>query len=101
MTWDFAEVNPFAGSVGDWMQITRTALRAFEFVEVGAQPAVIERRDARDVPDLATRALVVTDPPYFDAIGYSDLSDYFYIWIRRALRAGRDEQAEQAPHHDG
>ena len=43
------------------------------------------RRRADDPLDAP--GLVATDPPYFDAIGYADLSDYFYMWHRRALRA--------------
>jgi putative DNA methylase len=86
LNWDFAETNPFGGSVGDWTQVVTTALRGFKLVDpIGA--AVVAQTDVREA---GTRHpghyVVVTDPPYFAAIGYSDLSGYFYYWIRQALR---------------
>lgn len=92
MTWDFAEVNPFGGSVGDWMQIVKTALRAFSFIDPSGPPARVTQQDARRAgAAMRGSALIVTDPPYFSAIGYADLSDYFYIWVRRALREVQPE----------
>jgi putative DNA methylase len=88
MTLDFVETNPFGGSVGDWMQIVDTALMGFE--RSAAAPTYrseVVQSDARSSrPPSADRVLVVTDPPYFGAIGYANLSDYFYPWIRRAAR---------------
>ncbi len=86
--WDFAEVNPFGGSVGDWLQVVETALRAMEFTASRAVPAKVVQRDARFASDLVGRgaALVATDPPYFSNFGYADPSNYFYIWLRRALK---------------
>lgn len=85
MTWDFAEPNPFGGSVGDWLQIADTALRAVAFAPDGDGIAV--QADARvAAQDAPVPLLVATDPPYFDQIGYADMSDYFYVWLRRALR---------------
>jgi putative DNA methylase len=87
MTWDFAEANPFGGGVGDWNQIVTTALRALPFA-VPHGRGTTTQRDARTVATElpAGSALVATDPPYFGHIGYADLSDYFYVWLRRALR---------------
>ena len=85
MTWDFCEVNPFAGTGPSWEQIVTTALRAIPFAPTGRGVAL--QRDARDaVRSAPANALFATDPPYFDQIGYADLSDYFYVWLRRALR---------------
>lgn len=86
--WDFAETNPFGGSVGGWLQVVETALRSTGFVAVDARPATVEQRDARFARDLVPRqsALVATDPPYFSNFGYADSSNYFYIWLRRALK---------------
>lgn len=87
MSWDFAETNPFGGSVGDWMQIVETATRAFGFVHSSGPPATVVQGDARSGGSgLAGECLVISDPPYFSAIGYANLSDLFYPWIRRALR---------------
>lgn len=85
MTWDFPEVNVFGGSVGDWLGMVKTMLRALPYTAYGAQPAEVVRGDARTA-SLPTAGLVATDPPYFDAIGYADISDFFYVWHRRALR---------------
>lgn len=83
MTWDFAETNPFGGSVGDWIQIVNTARRAFAFIAPGT--GQVRLADARSAAQgVNAGVLVATDPPYFDQIGYADLSDYFYPWLRRA-----------------
>lgn len=86
--WDFAETNPFASSVGGWLQIVQTATRAIEFAVPAAKPAKVEQRDARSSADLVPpgSALIATDPPYFSNFGYGDLSNYFYPWLRRALK---------------
>jgi putative DNA methylase len=87
MTWDYAETNPFGGSVGDWMQIVETSSRAYSFIEPHGPASTVVQGDARHAGDhLDERCLVLTDPPYFSAIGYANLSDYFYPWIRLALR---------------
>lgn len=87
MTWDYAEVNPFGGSVGDWMQTVETSCRALPLVEPHGPASTVVQRDARQAGvGLEGQCLIVTDPPYFAAIGYADLSDYFYSWLRMALR---------------
>jgi putative DNA methylase len=85
MTWDFVEVNPFGGAVGDFRQLTDLSIRALAYVPVGGH-GTVEQHDARTALDGRREVLVATDPPYFDQIGYADLSDYFYVWQRRALR---------------
>ncbi|GAA2535924.1 DUF1156 domain-containing protein [Microbacterium mitrae] len=83
MTWDFAETYPFGSSVGSWATVCQNLLRALEFAPMGSGRVALA--DARSIA--SNRPVVVaTDPPYFDAIGYADLSDYFYMWHRRALR---------------
>jgi putative DNA methylase len=87
MTWDFAETNPFGGSVGDWLQVVETALRAFDCVDYTGPASSVRQLDARAAGETyPAGVLVATDPPYFDNIDYADLSDYFYVWIRRALK---------------
>jgi putative DNA methylase len=85
MKWDFAEVNPWGGSVGDWRQIVTTAVRALPFVRPNGRGRVV-MSDARDADSLvdAGRVVVASDPPYFGQIGYSDLADLLYPWLRRA-----------------
>lgn len=82
-TWDFVEVNPFSGGSWSWQQCIDTMADSLIYAPHGE--GKVQRVDARTTR-LATPGLVATDPPYFDAIGYADLSDYFYVWHRRALR---------------
>jgi putative DNA methylase len=87
LNWDFAETNPFGGSVGDWTQVVTTALRAYGLVDATGPMASVQHVDARRSGEAHRKKyLVITDPPYFAAIGYADLSEYFYYWIRIALR---------------
>lgn len=81
MTWDFVEANPF-GQVGISGPIDSVA-KALN-VEPGV-PGVAVQRPAQTSPFAGF--LISTDPPYYDNIGYSDLSDFFYVWLRRSLRA--------------
>lgn len=87
MIWDYAENNPFMGSAGGWITQVRSAMRALDYLP--AQPLVgeVKMMDARHAHNVVApnSALVATDPPYFDAIGYADLSDFFYLWHRVAL----------------
>ncbi len=85
MLWDFAETNPFGGSVGDWLaQSVSLASALRSLPDTG--PARVGQADARDGGAMVgTDFLLATDPPYFAHIGYADLSDYFYLWLRRSL----------------
>lgn len=84
MTWDFYELNVFGGSGPSWTQTFASTTRSFKNVVPDGHGRVW-LADARSVVAVGP-SLVATDPPYFDAIGYADLSDYFYVWHRRALR---------------
>jgi putative DNA methylase len=84
--WDFTEVNPFGGSVGSWSNQVTTALRALPLVDPYGPAATVRQMDARAIASVGlSNIAVATDPPYFDNIGYADLSDFFYVWLRRAL----------------
>ena len=87
MIWDYAESNPFSSASGNWIG---TALEWIALVveKLGAtkvQSAIIQQ-DAAGYTPLLDGAVVATDPPYYDNIGYADLSDFFYVWHRRTLR---------------
>lgn len=84
MMWDFAETYYAGGSVGDWLQTAASVASAATYAPRGS--GRVDRADAR-VARTEGPVLIATDPPYFDAIGYADLSDYFYVWHRRALRS--------------
>jgi putative DNA methylase len=86
MVWDYAEVNPLAGAAGD----LTVSLKGIAEVLEKSVPASIDgfgfQADATvDTGNNVPYILISTDPPYFDSIGYSDLSDFFYVWLRRSL----------------
>lgn len=84
MTWDFAECNFFSNSTGnfggaiDWIS---KAVSELQPRNIG----FVRQQDAQRV-DLPSSAVISTDPPYYDNIGYADLSDFFYVWLRRATK---------------
>lgn len=83
MAWDFPEVNPFARAAGDF-GLTTTSMS--KIVAQGSEtPAFVEQADAQNQV-ISSNKLISTDPPYYDNIGYADLSDFFYVWLRRSLR---------------
>ena len=88
MLWDFVEGSPLSGRTGDWISCVEwTALYAeygYKAIDAAPRPTVIcqsalEKKDA--IYDL-----ILTDPPYYDAIPYSDLMDFFYVWLRRTVK---------------
>lgn len=83
MVWDFPEQNPFTDIGGSFHASLRIISEAFEALGNGPE-ATVAQRDAIDA--VAAQDLITTDPPYYDNIGYSDLSDFFYVWLRRSLR---------------
>jgi putative DNA methylase len=85
MVWDFAESNPFNGFAGDLGTTIRTMDRALGGLPIQAG-ARAEQLDATAVSPIQP-VLYATDPPYYDNIGYADLSDFFYVWLRRSLKA--------------
>ncbi len=83
MTWDFAEANPFSGIAASIdSALDRVADVLVRVIPVA--PGEARQADAR-VLGGSRAVLVSTDPPYYDNISYSELSDFFYIWMRRAL----------------
>ena len=85
--WDFCESNPFSDSSGNFigqLGYLANVVAAAPSTRVKAQGAVIQQDAAGDTP-LLSEAVIATDPPYYDNIGYADLSDFFYVWQRRAL----------------
>jgi putative DNA methylase len=84
MVWDFVEVNSFAKAAGD-LEITLNGIT--EVLSRGVPAAYageVTQLDATALDDSKAR-LVSTDPPYYDNIGYAELSDFFYVWLRRSL----------------
>ncbi|MCY4102163.1 MAG: DUF1156 domain-containing protein [bacterium] len=83
MVWDFAEANPFSGSSGSLETATTWVANALAALPAGGAGAATQADAAKIAsPRLA---LISTDPPYYDNVPYADLSDFFYVWLRRCL----------------
>ncbi len=85
MVWDFAEINPFANAAGDLTTIARSMARILDSTPTAVVGGAT-RCDARDSSAAFDAIVICTDPPYYDNVGYADLSDFFYVWLRRSLR---------------
>jgi len=85
MTWDFAEANPLSSSTGNFLGAVEWVAEVIERIpaEVGG---LAQQTDATSVKNESSRLVISVDPPYYDNIGYADLSDFFYIWLRRSLK---------------
>jgi len=81
MVWDFAESNPLVGS----LNLTSTIEWPAAVIESLGKAGIALQADAQ-TQQLTQNKVVSTDPPYYDNIGYADLSDFFYVWLRQALR---------------
>ena len=83
---DFAEVNPWCDSSGNWMGAVEWVGKVCEACAAVPASGHVERASAtaHPLPDDAGDA-VITDPPYYDAVPYAHLSDFFYVWLRRSI----------------
>jgi putative DNA methylase len=84
MVWDFAEVNVFSESSGSYHNLFERQVKGMGAIGFG-HPGQASQSDAQSQIISSLKA-ISTDPPYYDNIGYADLSDFFYVWLRRALR---------------
>ena len=85
MVWDYAETNPFSESTGNWIACLDWISKVVgSSPSAGTQSSIIQQDAASDTR-LVDTAAIATDPPYYDNIGYADLSDFFYVWQRRTL----------------
>ena len=87
MTWDFAELNTLLGGTGSFLGAVQWTAESIDGVAAGygSQFGQACQSDA-STQTLSSGKVVSTDPPYYDNIGYADLSDFFYVWLRRSLR---------------
>jgi hypothetical protein len=84
--WDFGEANPLAESAGGWRGSVSHVIRGLRNALVTDRGADVGLASASQHPLPTDCAhLLMTDPPYYDAIPYADLSDFFYVWLRRML----------------
>lgn len=92
MTWDYAESNPFCNSSGCFDNLFIRMVEAFDGLPRFVSSAGHAKQwDAQSDNGLC-KIIVSTDPPYYDNIDYADLSDFFYVWLRRSLRATYPKQ---------
>ncbi len=84
MTWDFIEANLFCNATGSWLNNLQYVCANLERLPGSVVQGVAVQRNAV-MPWTGQSCLISTDPPYYDNIGYADLSDFFYVWLRRSL----------------
>ncbi len=88
MTWDYAEINPLPGGAGSFLAAVKWIAESIDGVSVGpvASFGVAIQADATQQTS-STDKVVSTDPPFYDNVAYADLSGFFYVWLRRTLKA--------------
>jgi putative DNA methylase len=86
MAWDYFEVNPLSGSSGSWDIQKKVFLSAMDILDTEFSTIDVSLSSATNLDYPSNRFdAVFTDPPYYDAVPYADLSDYFYVWQKRAV----------------
>ena len=85
MVWDFAEANPFSSSSGNWFGQVTWVRKVIEQLPSSCDIGKAVQRDARSRVQELSEVVISTDPPYYDNVGYANLSDFFYVWLRRNL----------------
>ena len=93
MVWDFAESCPLADTTGGFIQAVEWIARVFEHTAAAARdaPAPCVAQASATAPRSDLFDVICTDPPYYDAIPYSDLMDFFHVWLRRTLHGQSPE----------
>lgn len=86
MVWTFPEANVFSNSTGGWNSSLDWIPKVLQNLYVGSELAIVEQIDAMEFVN-NTPVLVSTDPPYYSNVPYADLADFFYVWMRKMLKA--------------
>jgi putative DNA methylase len=84
MVWDYAEANPFCESSGNWIAMVDWTWKAAATSPASTRGLATQADAAAQ--SISSHKVVSTDPPYYDNVPYADLSDFFYVWLRRSLR---------------
>lgn len=84
MTWDYVEANPFSSAGGSLGTAIDKGAMSIDFLPA-TNGGIVAQANA-SVQEISHAKVISSDPPYYDNIGYADLSDFFYVWLRRALR---------------
>jgi putative DNA methylase len=86
MVWDFAEANPFGSAAGRAADYVENIGGILEALAASGRRIEVHRTSAAQLPHHdGTFDAVITDPPYYDNISYADLSDFFYVWLKRSV----------------
>jgi putative DNA methylase len=86
MSWDFPETNPVGAGSGNYIDGLQWTIETVEKLSEIIQFAIINRQSSQAINiENSSLDAVITDPPYFDAVPYADLSDYFYVWFKRSI----------------
>ena len=87
MVWDFAEGNPLGDSSGAWNVFVEGIAKAFSraFGTINASATGNSQQADAGSQSLSRNKAVSIDPPYYDNVPYADLSDFFYVWMRRSI----------------
>ena len=112
MLWNFIETNPLEKMSGNWTGAVEWVSDVLAALPVGPEGNATQIDASQALSVTESMPLITTDPPYYDNIGYADLSDFFYIWLRRSLRevypdlfslmlVPKDEELVAAPHRFG
>jgi putative DNA methylase len=84
MVWDHAEANPFSSSGGNFLHFLEKAVMSIQFFPICGTGFAVQADAQRQ--SISINKVISTDPPYYDNIGYADLSDFFYTWLRASLK---------------
>ena len=87
MTWDFTEANPMSDSTGNFNGAIDWVVEVIKNWSCSPQGRVVQLDATAKIDGKTTPRIISTDPPYYDNIGYADLSDFFYVWLRRSLNS--------------
>lgn len=87
MAWDYTEVDPFANASGSWAAMAEWTIKALAHLcEIPLGHVTVRRGNAQQLDyDNDYFDAVIVDPPYYDAFQYADLSDFFYVWLKRTI----------------
>jgi len=110
MVWDYTEVNPFSEIGGSFIRSVEIVADSIKSLKSQATGHVRQSSAAEEL--ITSNTVISTDPPYYDNVPYADLSDFFYIWLRRTLRniyptlfatllTPKDEEIVAAPYRHG
>ena len=85
MTWDYIEANPLGDATGSFLNQVEYLARVVSASPLHSCSGVVRQCDATQLDESDFLGTIATDPPYYDNIDYADLSDFFYVWLRRGL----------------